>query len=109
MILAGGRLDCAMAFNSVFRRLASGMTPCEVEARAGRPDEREDTVIPAGSAWGVQDTLAFKIHAGEPVKQWVYRREGKDHCVWFAFVDGTWKLTLRLSLPAGIVTGHRAS
>lgn len=69
----------------------------------------EDTQVPAGSVWGLQDALRFKIRAGEPVKQWVYKRDGKDYCIWFAYVEDSWWMTLRLELPKGIVTDHDGS
>jgi len=91
-------------FIDKLRQLTKGMTPGEVELLIGAPHNREDTVVPEGSVWGLQDGLAYKIAAGESVRQWVYSRENKDHCIWFALVDQQWKLSARLSLPSGFVS-----
>ena len=93
-----------MAFQELFRELSPGMTPYDVEKGIGGPDHAEHTVVPAGSAWGEQDGLTYKIRAGQPVMQWVYCRDGYDHCVWFARVRDRWMLTLRVSLPGGMAT-----
>jgi hypothetical protein len=94
-----------MSFLDQFKKVTSGASPAQIEHLLGRPDQAEDTRIPDNSAWGTQDSLTYKIPAGSPVKQWVFRRENKDCCVWFAEVDGEWKVTLRLCVPQGLVSG----
>jgi hypothetical protein len=78
---------------------------CETEAdiieKLGQPDESEVSTVPAGSSWGMQGSLRYKIAAGELVQQWLYCGIKNDLCVWFAKVSGTWQVTLVLSLPTG--------
>lgn len=54
-----------MAFADLFRQLVPDMTPSEVEGLLGPLAEIDDTTIPAGSDWGLQDSLRYKIRAGE--------------------------------------------
>jgi hypothetical protein len=88
------------ALPSNFERVVAGQTCSEVQQILGEPDLAEDTTIPAGSVWGLQDSLAYKISAGAPVRQWIYESDTTDFTIWFASVDGDWRVTLRLRLPA---------
>lgn len=93
-----------MVLSAKFKTLAPDMSPIEVEALLGAPHEIDDTTVPLGSGWGLQDSLKHKIHAGEPVLQWSYFDEEHDHVAWFAKPQGEWLLTLRLSLPRGLAS-----
>lgn len=93
-----------MSFLASFQRLSDGMTEEQVETLVGKPDTVEDTIVPVGSGWGMQDSLVFPIRGGESVLQWTYLGDDKDHCVWFAKLEDGWRLTLRASLPFGMAS-----
>jgi hypothetical protein len=88
------------ALLSKFESIVAGQTCAEVQQLLGKPSLAEDTTVPAGSVWGLQDTLAYKISAGSPVRQWIYELDATDYTIWFASVDGNWRVTLRLQLPS---------
>lgn len=98
-----------MALADLSGRLSPGMTPNEVDALLGLPEEVDDTIVPAGSGWGQQDALRYKISPGEPVLQWTYCDDEHDHVAWFARRADTWRLTLRLSLPRGLASDRLPS
>ena len=93
-----------MAIHDSFQQLSPGMTPEDVESRVGAPDEIDDSTMPPGSGFGLQNTFAYKIAPGEPVLQWTYWGGQHDHAVWFAKRSGGWMLTLRLSAPIGVLS-----
>jgi hypothetical protein len=93
-----------MALHDTFQQLSPGMTPEDVESRVGVPDEIDDSTMPTGSGFGTQDTFVYKILPGEPVLQWTYWDDQRDHAVWFAKRSDRWILTLRLSAPLGVLT-----
>ena len=95
-----------MSFADSFQRLAPGMTTAEVESSVGPPHEVDDTTVPDGSGWGMQDGLRYKIRVREPVLQWAYFDDNNDHVVWFAKPASEWLLTLRLSLPRGLASNR---
>jgi hypothetical protein len=84
---------------SKFESVVAGQSCSEVQQLLGEPSLAEDTTIPAGSAWGLQESLTYKISAGAPVRQWIYECDASDYTIWFASVDGDWRVTLRLRLP----------
>jgi len=80
------------------------MSPADVSAIVGPPQEINDCTLPDDSGWGLQDSLHYKIRAGDPVLQWTYLDHEHDHVVWFAKPMDEWLLTLCLSLPRGLVS-----
>lgn len=97
------------SFEDSFARLCEGMTTAEVEDLVGPPHTVEDTIVPANSGWGMQDSLAYPIRGGESVLQWTYLSDDQDHCVWFARLEEGWRLTLLASLPFGTASDRSAS
>jgi hypothetical protein len=87
------------ALPAKFESIIAGQTCLEVQQLLGEPSLAEDATIPAGSVWGLQETLAYKISAGAPVRQWIYELDATDYTIWFASVDGVWRVTGRLRLP----------
>jgi hypothetical protein len=83
-----------------FESIEAGQTCPEVQSLLGEPSLAEDAIIPAGSVWGTQDSLAYKIPAGASVRQWIYESDGTDYTIWFASVAGEWRVSLRLRLPS---------
>ncbi len=98
-----------MALHKSFRQLAPGMSPQEVESHVGVPDEIDDSTMPRGSGFGMQDTFEYKIAPGEPLLQWTYWDDDHDHAVWFAKRMEQWLLTLSLSAPCGVLTDRKRS
>jgi hypothetical protein len=86
--------------SSMFEALSAGQTCPDVRRSLGEPSLAEDTTVPAGSAWGMQDALAYKIPAGGAVGQWIYESDGTDYTIWFASISGEWRVTLFVRLPS---------
>ncbi|QDS93240.1 hypothetical protein FF011L_20010 [Roseimaritima multifibrata] len=80
------------------------MSPSDVSAIVGPPQEITDCTLPDDSGWGLQDSLHYKIRGGEPVLQWTYLDHEHDYVVWFAKPIDEWLLTLCLTLPRGMVS-----
>lgn len=96
-------------FHQTFQKLVPGMTPQDVESLVGIPDEIDDSPIPEGSGFGLQDAFEYKIAPGEPALQWTYWDGEQDHAVWFAKPVDRWLLTLRLSAPRGVICDRNRS
>lgn len=97
---AAATAQMTSALPSKFESIVAGQICPEVRRLLGEPTLAEDMTVPAGSAWGLQDAMAYKIAAGGPVRQWIYELDATDYTIWFASVDGDWRVTLRLRLPS---------
>ena len=95
-----------MEFEVLFRGLIPDMTPTNVASILGPPKMIDETIVPVGSGWGMQEGLKHKIRAGEPVLQWTYLDDKHDYVVWFARPVNAWLLTLRLALPRGLASNR---
>ena len=90
-------------FKARFERIQAGWSSSRVCHLLGEPTQAEDTKVPHGSAWGTQEAMAYKIRAGEPVRQWMFQTGEYFHYVWFAMVDEDahhpWRVTLKARVP----------
>ena len=90
------------SFDKKFERIKNGWSSNRVLQLLGYPSESEDTQIPAGSAWGEQSALKHRIHAGEPVRQWIFKEDASYHYIWFAKVgddeQDPWEVTLKVKV-----------
>ncbi len=93
-----------MEFEDFFRGRIPDMTPADVASILGPPKVIDDTIVPLGSGWGMQEGLKYKSRAGETVLQWTYLDDKHDYVVLFAKPLNAWILTLRFSLPRGLAS-----
>ena len=90
------------SFETKFELIQAGWSSSQVRQLLGDPTEGEDTTVPDGSGWGTQPAMAYKIQAGELVRQWMFHAEDWYHYVWFARIGGgredPWRVALRLKV-----------
>ena len=61
-----------------------GMSPPQVQAELGGPDEASEFTMPEGGLFGPQEALTDIVTPGDTVEQWVYFQGDQATYVWFA-------------------------
>ena len=84
-----------------------GMSPPQVQAELGGPDEASEFTMPEEGVFGPQEVLSGIVSAGETVQQWVYFHGDEATYVWFS-VDpeqgqGAWRVIATTTVPQDAV------
>ena len=105
--MAAGCSGTDADFAGSFTAVEAGQTRAEVQAALGPPDESQSLAIPSEPYWGPAESLVSVLDPGTPFEQWLYRRDGQDHYLWFGSRSSEpspeWRLLEKATYPTGAV------
>jgi hypothetical protein len=84
---------------SRFAQLKRDMTDLDVIDLLGPPSTQRQGTLDANSGWGEQSAMWIRISPSDPYSLFVYLTNDRELAVWFALVNGIWKIALKLSVP----------
>lgn len=83
-----------------YKEILPGDVESDIRIALGEPTTVNETLVPEGSGFGLQDAMKYKLQAGDPIKHLVYEAEETKFNFFLASVNGTWRLSMKAKYPS---------